>query len=204
MTSTLIIFQNKSLKLWQGKSLYAFLQWCLALNDNSLCLNTFIYLFLLLQIQCIHFPMIKNTAWNVLGCSVELHIRNAVCWGRWDQHGEVGAIQAARAARSKTTQGGVRSLAGVQGSWLAAHARGWGSRRHSEALPEWTEIFSSAHKGHFSLPQQNHSDRKYMCVCVPVHVGRAELRIFLEPTFPRILKNSHMEILRLNQKMFIH
>lgn len=30
-----------------------------------------------------------------------------------------------------------------------------GGSRHSEALPEWTEIFSSAHKGHFSLPQHN-------------------------------------------------
>lgn len=30
-----------------------------------------------------------------------------------------------------------------------------GGSRHSEALPEWTEIFSTAHKGHFSLPQHN-------------------------------------------------
>lgn len=54
-----------------------------------------------------------------------------------------------------------------------------GGSRHSEALPEWTEIFSSAHKGHFSLPQQSHSDRECVCVrrmdCVlTIHVGRVE------------------------------
>lgn len=30
-----------------------------------------------------------------------------------------------------------------------------GGGRRCEALPEWTEIFSSAHKGLFSLPQHN-------------------------------------------------
>lgn len=96
----------------------------------------------------------------------------------------------ARAAWSRTTQGGVRSLAEVQGGWsagrLAACAQGWGGSRHSEALPEWTEIFSTAHKGHFSLPQQSHSDS--VCVWVrPCRSGRVwdKLKeIFLGSGFP--------------------
>jgi len=45
-----------------------------------------------------------------------------------------------------------------------------GGSRYSEALPEGTEIFSSAHKGHFSHPQQSHSDRECVCLCVCVCV----------------------------------
>ncbi len=43
-----------------------------------------------------------------------------------------------------------------------------GGSRHCEGLPEWTEIFSSTHKGHFSITQQSHSDRECVCVCVCV------------------------------------
>lgn len=148
-------FFNKSIKLWHEKQECAILQW-LSLIRHISYFKTFLFSLFTFLNTVYPLPNDKNTTYNILWCSVELQIGKAVCWGRWDQRGEeVGAKPAARPARSGTTQGGVRSLAGVQGSWSAARAWGWGSRRHSEALPEWTETFSSAHKGHFSLPQHN-------------------------------------------------
>lgn len=79
--------------------------------------------------------------------------------GRWE-----GAIRAGPCqSRMKRDHPGWRQELG-RGSGEVGRRAGWqpvpeaeaaGGCRHCEALPEWTEIFSSAHKGHFSLPQHN-------------------------------------------------
>lgn len=56
--------------------------------------------------------------------------------------------------RQELGRGSGRLVGGPAGSPCPG-LRQQGGSSHCEALPEWTEIFSSAHKGHFSLPQHN-------------------------------------------------
>lgn len=121
------------------------------------------------KIQYIHIlPDDKNITCTTDWFSVELHIGNTVRLFAAAEgargEGEVGG-DSSRAMPEPHEAGPPRVASGAwQGFREVGRRAGWqlvpraeaaGGSRHCEALPEWTEIFSSAHKGHFSLPQHN-------------------------------------------------
>lgn len=75
---------------------------------------------------------------------------------------EAGPPRVASGAWQRFREVGRRS-----GSQPVPGAEAAGGSRDSEALPEWTQIFSTAHKDHFSFPEPNRSDRE----CVLMQIG---------------------------------
>lgn len=160
------------------------------LNINVSCLQTFFSHFLLLQNPQKYRTSTaydKNTTCIIRCLSVDIGNTARLFVAAGDVGGREGAGGGteqgpARAAWSRTTQDGVRSLAGVQGSWSVGRvvcSLCPGLRQQAAALTlrlcqsgqrystQPTKATSASH----SITQQSHSDMECVCVWVTIYVG---------------------------------